>query len=146
MADKKLQVIPVPDTQEWDSFVCAHGGHPLQLSGWARVKEAGGWKSERLYVKTKDGTIVGGVQVLFRRLPWPFQRMAYVPRGPVVNDEQLGAVLTALTHYLRSQYKLLCVLVEPHSEHGKMPAGWRASRSTIMIPRTLILDLSQAPL
>jgi len=138
-----LRVVRVDDSAAWDAFVCARAGHPLQLTGWARVKESVGWRSERLFVQDPDGVVIAGAQVLFRRVPWPFCQMAYIPRGPVVADGMLASALDALQHYLRPNHRLLYVLVEPASEKASLPAGWKKSKSGILLSRTLILDLTK---
>jgi lipid II:glycine glycyltransferase (peptidoglycan interpeptide bridge formation enzyme) len=90
----------INDQAEWDSFITAKGGHPLQLWGWGRVKEQHGpWRAHRLQLG--DGA---GAQVLVRSLPRPFKAMAYIPRGPAVADpDDRAAVLVQLSNWAKEQ-------------------------------------------
>ena len=85
------------DPAAWDAFVSgADPGSYLQLSPWAAVKAANGWRS----VRVADGTRIGA-QILVRRprpLPWAF---AYAPRGPVAHDWS-GDALAALADECRT--------------------------------------------
>ncbi|USN96538.1 MAG: peptidoglycan bridge formation glycyltransferase FemA/FemB family protein [Candidatus Nomurabacteria bacterium] len=131
--------------EEWDEFVLENDGHPLQLWGWGETKAAHGWKVERLFAYDMDEHIVGAAQVLRRRLPWPFNSVAYIPRGPVVSGSGVGDVLGALTNHARSQYGAVVLTIEPDwSELPALLKGWRKSSNTILIPQTLILDLSMS--
>jgi len=132
------------DREVWDDYVLEHGGHPLQLWGWGETKAAHGWKAERLFAYDEDDHIIGGAQVLVRRLPWPFRALAYVPRGPVVARDRAADVLGALSSHARSQYGAVVLSIEPDwSELPTIPKGWRKSDNTILIPDTLILDLNK---
>lgn len=132
------------DKNTWDDYVLEHGAHPLQLWGWGETKAMHGWRADRLFAYDMDKHILGAAQVLIRRLPWPFRAIAYVPRGPVVVSEQMPDFLNALENYIRSQYGAVVVKIEPDlTEKPSLPAGWRASADTILIPDTLILDLSK---
>jgi peptidoglycan pentaglycine glycine transferase (the first glycine) len=84
----------------WDDFVAAHAnGHILQTARWAQLKSAFGWTAQRAELRTipsPDAPILGGASILFRRLPWG-QKVAYVPKGPVVDwaaPDQARAVIT----------------------------------------------------
>ena len=69
------------DAAAWDEFVrTTPGGGYLQLTGWAAVKAANGWRARRVVADAGSGPI--GVQLLIRRLgPTPFG-VGYCPRGP----------------------------------------------------------------
>ena len=55
------------DAAAWDEFVrTTPGGGHLQLSGWATVKAANGWRAHRVVTDAGNGPI--GVQLLIRRL------------------------------------------------------------------------------
>ena len=67
----------------WDRFIAeVAGGAYQQSSRWAGVKAVVGWRAERVVVE-RDGAIVGGCQLLLRRLPI-LGAVAYAPRGPVI--------------------------------------------------------------
>ncbi len=132
------------DREEWDEYVLENGGHPLQLWGWGETKAAHGWRAERLFASNIDGERLGGAQVLIRRLPWPFKALAYVPRGPVTAPESTHDFLEALASHAKSHHGAVVVSIEPDwSELPTLPKGWSRSNHTILIPDTLILDLSK---
>ena len=119
------------------------GGHPLQLWGWGEVKSADGvWRAERYQVKDKHGATIGGAQVLIRRLPWPFRETAYVPRGPF--GEQTEKVAGRIAAHLQQHSRAHVVTYEPHSEKPFTPERGRPNASPILLPSTLILDLTQS--
>ena len=82
----RARIVTSPDTatlRTWDALVSATPGTDVnQLSAWGRVRATVGYGS--LYVFADDGDrLVGGAQVLVRRLPLGL-RLSYLPSGPVV--------------------------------------------------------------
>lgn len=67
----------------WDAFVNGTPGSDVsQLSSWARVRQMAGF--EPVYLLARDqGELIGGAQVLVRRLP-VVGSLAYVPFGPIL--------------------------------------------------------------
>lgn len=129
------------DKQLWDETVLSLGGHPLQLWGWGEVKAAHNWQTERLRVmKGKD--VVGAAQLLIRQLPGPFRALAYVPRGPAAAKDSERAVLEAIAAYSKRQHNAVALTIEPDQAAPPAAPGWKKSTNTILIPRTIILDLS----
>jgi peptidoglycan pentaglycine glycine transferase (the first glycine) len=128
---------------QWDSEVLARGGHPLQLWGWGETKAAHNWSVKRLFVLSGD-EIIGVAQVLIRTLPPPFKALAYVPRGPVCEEREREVVLEALATYAKKTQGAVAITVEPDWETMPDIDGWRPAKNTILIPRTLILDLYQS--
>jgi peptidoglycan pentaglycine glycine transferase (the first glycine) len=118
------------------------GAHPLQLWGWGETKAAHNWTVERVFV-SQDETIIGGAQLLIRHLPWPFRALVYVARGPVCDEKDREVVLTQLSDYAQRQHKAVALSIEPDWETMHPLKGWRRSANTILIPRTVILDLSR---
>jgi lipid II:glycine glycyltransferase (peptidoglycan interpeptide bridge formation enzyme) len=130
------------DTQaQWDGEILARGGHPLQLWGWGEVKAAHNWKVKRLLVLSGE-EIIGAAQLLIRTLPFPFKALVYVPRGPVCEEREREVVLEALANHAKQSYGAVAITVEP--DWGMMSDidGWHEAPNTILIPRTLILDLN----
>src|SRR6187551_2148455 len=83
---------------EWDDFVAkTRAGHHLQTSRWGQVKATVGWRAKRLIAR-RGGLIVGGCQVLMRRVPL-VGSVAYVPRGPLTAEP--GGALDAILAGLR---------------------------------------------
>lgn len=131
--------------EEWDEYVLEQSGHPLQLWGWGAVKAAHGWRVERLFAVDMDQHVIGAVQVLIKPLPWPLRSLAYVPRGPVATPEHAPELLEALGSFVRSQYRAVALSIEP--DWTELPpllgSNWQRAENTILIPRTLILDLTK---
>jgi len=127
----------------WDEVVHDLGGHPLQLWGWGDVKGAHNWHPHRiLFVDEKD-VVVGAAQVLTRTLPGPFRRLDYVPRGPVAKKGSEADVLGALVRYCKQHLPGTLISVEPDLAEMAGLNQWTRSSNTILIPRTLILDLAK---
>ena len=129
--------------EEWDDFVDRAGGHGLQTWGWGEMKSKHGWSAERIFVK-RGGEVIGGAQVLRRKLPI-FGAMLYVPRGPVVAEEKdRGAVLAGLADWA-AQYrgKAVCLMVEPDWEEMPKIKGWKKGRNRILLAETVVVDLGQ---
>ncbi|NUP75467.1 MAG: peptidoglycan bridge formation glycyltransferase FemA/FemB family protein [Sinomonas sp.] len=145
---RELSVRVSTDRTEWDTLVNANGGHPLQLWGWGELKAAHHWRTERLIVE--DGAEqLGGAQVLYRALPWPLRSLAYLSRGPVGAPENAAKVLDAVARHVRAVHGSVALVAEPDwdagsvGEQGLSAAGFQRTEGTILIPRTLILDLTQ---
>ena len=127
---------------EWNEVVLRLGGHPLQLWGWGEVKAAHNWQVERVMVYEEE-KLLGAAQLLLRSLPGPFKSLVYVPRGPVAVKEDRGVVLETLADYAKEAHGAVAITVEPDWESMPEAEGWRQSSNTILIPRTLILDLKK---
>jgi lipid II:glycine glycyltransferase (peptidoglycan interpeptide bridge formation enzyme) len=128
---------------EWDNYILEHDGHPLQLWGWGDVKAAHGWQAYRLFGRNNDQYIVGAVQVLVKKLPWPFKSLAYVPRGPIVDNENREDFLTNLAIFIKKNYHSVALSIEPSSEEYNVPADWIKSANRILPSDTIILDLEK---
>ncbi len=157
-----LKIIEITDRKEWDDFINEHGGHPLQLWGWGELKsQSPNWKVKRVFLKNgeekyidrkkKDHSdIVAAAQILVRKLPFPLRNFAYIPRGALVISKKpierarisREIALWALKNI---KPKPVCLTMEPDWNNGdfELSNGWKKSKNTILIPRTLILDLNQ---
>ena len=127
---------------EWDDEILARGCHPLQLWGWGQVKAAHNWQVSRVFVYSGD-QIIGAAQLLIRPLPKLFNALVYIARGPVCDKQDREAVLDALADHVKITYSAVALTVEPDWEEMPDIDGWHESTNTILIPRTLILDLQQ---
>ena len=125
---------------EWDEEILARQGHPLQLWGWGEVKAAHNWSVDRVLVK-REGEVIGAAQLLIRSLPLPFNALVYAPRGPVAGESERTQVLDSIADYAKTAHKAVAISVEPDWETMPDAAGWKATKNTILIPETLILDL-----
>lgn len=127
--------------EEWDDYVLENQGHPLQLWGWGQVKKSHGWDADRVFI-TEDDEIIGGAQVLIRRLPSPLRAFAYIPRGPVgVLGEE---AFKLLSDRAKSYHKAVALSVEPDTEQFEPPQGWVRATNKILSPETILLDLSKS--
>ncbi|SEE66291.1 Lipid II:glycine glycyltransferase (Peptidoglycan interpeptide bridge formation enzyme) [Arthrobacter alpinus] len=143
-----LSVVSCLDRVEWDAAVDSQQGHPMQLWGWGETKAAHNWRVDRVLVR--DGEkLVGSAQILLRTLPAPFRSLAYLARGPQAEEGLENEVLNAVGLYVKTTHKSVALSVEPDWDAdsvavASLPAtGWAPSSSTILIPRTLILDLTR---
>jgi lipid II:glycine glycyltransferase (peptidoglycan interpeptide bridge formation enzyme) len=127
---------------EWDGELLERGAHPLQLWGWGEVKAAHNWRVDRVFIR-KDDAIIGAAQILLRPLPRPFNTLAYIPRGPVCEKSVAGEVLAKLAEYVKSSHGAVALTVEPDWEEEWKLESWKRAANTILIPRTLILNLAK---
>ena len=131
-------------TQEkWDNSVLDKDGHPLQLWGWGEVKKAHNWQVTRVIIY-ENSDIIGMAQILLRPLPFPFRYMAYIPRGPVATEKHREVVLKEITQYVKKTFKAVVVTIEPDWTTMPTVKGWQHSPNTILIPKTLYIDLEQS--
>lgn len=135
-----MTIISCDDKRQWDNYVNDLGGHPLQLWGWGELKSAHNWQVIRVLYQY-DGILKGGAQVLTRALPGPFKAMSYLPRGPFGGLGDNQAAMDELVAYLKTQVGGTLITAEPDTAAVNWGSGWRKSANTILIPRTLVLDL-----
>ena len=157
-----LKIIEITDRKEWDDFINEHGGHPLQLWGWGELKsQSPSWKVKRVFLKNgeekyidrkkKDHSdIVAAAQILVRKLPFPLRNFAYIPRGALVISKkpiERARISREIALWVSKNIKPkpVCLTMEPDWNDGdfELSNGWRRSKNTILIPRTLVLDLTQ---
>jgi len=145
-----FSVVPCPVRDEWDSAVNSLLGHPMQLWGWGETKAAHNWTVDRVLVNDAAGELVGTAQILLRKLPAPFRSLAYLARGPQSLPGREIDVLDAVAQYVKATHKSVALSMEPDWDDDSVvtaslpAAGWQRSTSTILIPRTLILDLTRS--
>src|ERR1035437_10118390 len=138
------KLIICTDKNQWDDYVLENGGHPLQLWGWGDVKSVHGWTAERLFLYSDEEAVIGAVQVLIRRLPLPLRSLSYVPRGPVVDEQNREELLHELTKYVKRVFRSVVLTIEPDVTEFHIPKGWRRSRNHILPAKTIILDLTKS--
>jgi lipid II:glycine glycyltransferase (peptidoglycan interpeptide bridge formation enzyme) len=128
----------------WDEFLQDHGGHYKQTGPWADVKGAFGWKVARLTIK--DGEeIVGGAQILLRRLPLA-GRIAFAPEAPVLAvPEILDLVLDGLDRLARQCRASALALHPPHDDPALLAAlarrGYSETPLAMAASATSVVDL-----
>ena len=126
----------------WDS-VAAHGpgGHVMQSSAWAAIREGQGWSAEFLRPAGAHAL------VLWRPLPGGL-RFGYCPRGPVASSEQLADVLRALAARAKATSGALVLKVDAErtAEDWSAPlrdAGFTRGPDIQPVVATLLLTLSK---
>jgi lipid II:glycine glycyltransferase (peptidoglycan interpeptide bridge formation enzyme) len=129
---------------DWDDYVLENRGHPLQLWGWGDVKSVHGWEAFRLFLYSDDEKVIGSVQLLVRKLPWPLRSLSYAPRGPVVDDANKEELLTLLIEYVKRVHHSVVLTIEPDSLEYAVPKGWKYSKNHILPSKTIILDLNKS--
>ena len=138
-----MKLLQCHDKQIWDDYVLENSGHPLQLWGWGEVKSVHGWIASRLLLIDDSEKVIGAVQLLVRRLPWPFKSLSYVPRGPVVDEKYRGDLLILLTEYAKRVHHSVAITIEPDGIQFEVPKGWKQSNNHILPTKTIILDLTK---
>jgi lipid II:glycine glycyltransferase (peptidoglycan interpeptide bridge formation enzyme) len=101
---------------EWDSFVLHHPhGHILQTQAWGKLKSLHGWRAARASVLTPQNKPVGVALTLVRSLPYGLGKIAYVPRGPVVNwdNEEHAAAAVRTASRLARNAGAFAMVIEP---------------------------------
>jgi peptidoglycan pentaglycine glycine transferase (the first glycine) len=142
-------VVPCTDRALWDDHVDRFQGHPQQLWGWGETKAMHGWSVDRVLLEA-DGSVIGCAQLLVRRLPVPFRALVYIPRGPMCSVEDTPAVLRSLAGHAASRHRGVALSIEPDWDLDSPyaaaveGAGFRGTTNTVLIPRTLILDLGKS--
>lgn len=102
---------------EWDGFVGHHPhGHILQTLAWGRLKSMHGWRAAKASVLTPQNKPIGVSLVLLRSLPYGLGKIAYVPRGPVVNwdNEEYAAAAIRTTCRLARNAGAFALIIEPN--------------------------------
>jgi peptidoglycan pentaglycine glycine transferase (the first glycine) len=140
----------VNDPEAWNRFVetAPYRSFP-QLWEWGALREASGWRAVRVGVGTAPENLVAGVQLLLRRIPLLGWHLAYAPRGPIgqLDDVGVRAALLAALRALGRAERIATVRADPEatptSPYGQWLLGspWRPA-SKVQPPSTRVLDLS----
>jgi peptidoglycan pentaglycine glycine transferase (the first glycine) len=140
------------DCGMWDAFLTKVPRVPYQQSSvWARVKAGQGWRSALVTV-TRDGSIHGGAQLLYRSIPLA-GTVGFVVRGPVLasDDPALAAAVAVGLERLALACNVTYLIVQPPRERAEimtprlLHSGYRTAPE-IMAPHnttTGLLDLCQ---
>ncbi len=132
----------------WDAFIAGHpDAHILQHRLWGELKARFGWRVERVAI-ARQGHIIAGAQVLFRRLPWG-QTLAYVPKGPIVPWQETALVrelqqaLAAVARRLRAALLLIepDLLDGPQASAQLTALGWQPSTRSVQPRSTIVIHL-----
>lgn len=131
------------DQELWDDYALGNNAHPLQLWSWGQLKGSHGWSVDRFFAYDKDEKVVGGAQVLTRKLPLPLRAFSYIPRGPWGEEGIRDELLNALAENVKREYRSVALSVEPDVVEFNAPTGWVKSKNKILPARTIILDLEK---
>ncbi|MGI8827550.1 MAG: lipid II:glycine glycyltransferase FemX [Chloroflexota bacterium] len=133
----------------WNRFVAASRyGHILQSWEWGDIKAENGWEAVRLALLDGD-SYLAAAQVLLRSLPYGLGRLAYVPKGPVLDYTDIRtveAMLQALQH-LASKRGVISLKIEPDVQEPNPVSqllrnlGLRAS-APVQMRSTIWVDLT----
>lgn len=143
------------DKQAWDDYVLDNEGHPFQLWGWGEVKSMHGWRADRYFLLEDlpenapaniQPTVVAGVQVLTRKLPYPFRAFSYIPRGPIGtnNPSEQARLLNLIADTVKENYRSIGLSVEPDYQTFNIPHDWQKGSHSILQARTVQLDLQMS--
>jgi peptidoglycan pentaglycine glycine transferase (the first glycine) len=129
--------------------------HVLQSWEWGEIKGAAGWQAERLLLPGAKGAPEAAVQFLWRqpvdRAPL---RVAYVPKGPVLDWTDPGLVERALKQIEAHAHARNCLFVKIDPDvredttagrsvvHALFRRGWRYSPDQIQFKNTAYSDLT----
>lgn len=139
-----MQLIEITDQTIWDSFVSNNPfGHPLQLWAWGEVKKKNGWTPLRLGVQVGDHLEVA-VQILFWKIPKTNYKLAYVPRGPVIDplSPDMPKLLEAVAQAAKAQGAIQ-LKIEPAWQNVKLDTAWKKSKDNVLMAETYVIDLNQ---
>lgn len=126
----------------WDA-AAAHGpgGHVMQSSAWAAIRERQGWIAEFLRPAGAHAL------VLWRPLPGGM-RFGYCPRGPIASRAQLPDALRALAAHARATRGALVLKVDPErtaedAGGALRDAGFTRGPDIQPVVATLVLSLDK---
>lgn len=97
---------------EYEKF-CESYGNFMQSSKWAEVKS--NWGHEFIEVKSYDGSIIGSMLVLIKKIPIIKRTMLYVPRGPVcdMHDKEVLSEIFEQLCLIAKKYRAYTVKLDP---------------------------------
>lgn len=126
----------------WDRVAAqGPGGHVMQSSAWARIREEQGWTAEFLRPAGAHALI------LWRPLPGGL-RFGYCPRGPIASTAQLPEALRALAAHAKATRGALVLKVDPErtaldAADALRGAGFTRGPAIQPVVATLLLSLAK---
>ena len=144
-----MEIRILQDAEEWDRLLLRFPyNHPLQSYEWGMVKSHFGWQAHPCLLE-EGGSPMGMALILTKRwgfLPW---KVMYVPRGPVLDYGDEGAIESVLSFIEAKarEEKAIFAKIDPEMPEGHpleeilRKRGWRYSREQIQFRSTLLLDL-----
>ena len=141
------------DREKWNHLVeNAPAFNLMQTFEWGEFKEAEGWKVYRLALM-HENQFVGGAQVLIRPILKGLLSIAYIPRGPLSQPEDVPALkaLFPAIHRLARRHRSIFLKIEPYWDNSMLTAqlleehGFHSSSLTNQPRASIIVDLTQEP-
>ncbi|MCE3553470.1 peptidoglycan bridge formation glycyltransferase FemA/FemB family protein [Pseudonocardia sp. RS11V-5] len=137
---------------EWDAFLATVSRAPYQQSfAWAVLKATQGWRAASMTL-TRDGSIHGGAQLLYRSIPF-VGAVGFVARGPILasNDPLLVAAAADGLRLLAATCGVTYLVVQPPRRYiddvsPRLAQDGYRTAPEIMAPlntTTCVLDLSR---
>jgi peptidoglycan pentaglycine glycine transferase (the first glycine) len=120
-------IVPASQRDRWNTYVAASpSGHVLQSWEWGEFKQRSGWRAIRIAL-TDGPDFRAAAQVLIRPLPYGAGRLAYVPKGPVLDydDEALLPAMLAALRSFAADERVISLKIEPDAvEPSPLPAAF----------------------
>ncbi|MDR2748790.1 MAG: peptidoglycan bridge formation glycyltransferase FemA/FemB family protein [Bifidobacteriaceae bacterium] len=141
-----LQIEQVYDLVQWDKIINSLEGHPLQLSNWGELKAKNQWSVNRIAIYD-SGKIISAVQILTRKLPFPFKAISHIPRGPIIKKgESEIKILNQISKWIKTNLRSIAIICEVDFLKGQFSysSKWSISKTPILFNKTLIIDLNLA--
>ena len=148
-----IQVERIDDARAWDALLLRWPRpHVLQGWLWGTCKAQTGWQAHRLVI-SREGELLAAASLLCRTLGRLPARIAYVPKGPILNWEDPAAVEAALVAIEEEARRLRAwfVKIDPdvpadtaigeRAQQLLRARGWRPSPEQIQFRNTLLIDL-----
>ncbi|MCS7220058.1 MAG: peptidoglycan bridge formation glycyltransferase FemA/FemB family protein [Anaerolineae bacterium] len=132
----------------WDAFLAHRPDvHILQHRLWGELKARFGWRAERVAI-ARQGQVLAGAQILFRRLPWG-QTLAYIPKGPIIPWEEMSLVRELQQALIATARRLHAALLliepdlpdDPQASARLAALGWRPSHRSVQPRSTIVIGL-----
>ncbi len=137
-----MQTIETTDRAQWTQLVAELGAHPQQSWEWGELKAATGpWEARRIIFK-EDGVVIGVAQILLRKMPFPFNQIAYAPRGPqAASEERLPELADAAAAWVDKNTKAVSLKIDPAVTSINLSDAWRQSER-VLVSKTAVIDLT----
>jgi lipid II:glycine glycyltransferase (peptidoglycan interpeptide bridge formation enzyme) len=146
----KIEIISEARRDEWDTFVAQQSFFSLLQSWeWGEFKEKLGWMVYRIAAE-KQNQVTACAQLLIKTLPGGLASIGYIPRGPLCDWSDQGAVSSLLSelHRIARLHKVSFLKIEPPLYLSEIvdqqirQNGFRLSRYTNQPRTTIIVDIS----
>ncbi len=140
------------ELEAWNNFLATTELCPIsQTSEWGEFKKISNWESIIICIK-KGEDLIGGIQILKRKIPLLGKAIFYAPRGPVVDfhNKEILSILKEKVGTLASEHKAIVLKIDPAIEEDDELAieslqhlGFRFQPKQIQPRATFYVDLSR---